>query len=32
MHALLVILISIWVLVVLTPDDQDPGDGRDWWD
>jgi hypothetical protein len=31
MH-LLVIIISLWVLVVLIPDDHDPDDGRDWWD
>jgi hypothetical protein len=32
MQALLAILIAAWVLVVLLPDDQDPGDGKDWWD
>jgi hypothetical protein len=31
MH-LLVIIISLWVLVVLIPDDHDPGDDKDWWD
>jgi hypothetical protein len=31
MH-LFAIFIALWVLVVLIPDDHDPGDGRDWWD
>jgi hypothetical protein len=31
MH-LFAILMALWVLVVLIPDDHDPGDGRDWWD
>lgn len=31
MH-LFVIIMALWVLVVLIPNDHDPGDGRDWWD
>jgi len=31
MHLFLIIM-ALWVLVVLIPDDHDPGDGRDWWD
>ena len=29
---LFAILLALWVLVVLIPNDHDPGDGRDWWD
>lgn len=31
MHLFLIIM-ALWVLVVLIPNDHDPGDGRDWWD
>lgn len=31
MH-LFAILMALWVLVVLIPDDHDPDDERDWWE
>jgi hypothetical protein len=31
MH-LFAILMALWVLVVLIPNDHDPDDGRDWWE
>ena len=29
---LFAILLALWVLVVLIPDDRDPDDGQDWWE